>query len=125
MAPVLKTGEGMCPHAGSNPARVAYIPFPNSLNGRYTGMNDKIMPIGDRIVVQGQTEEEKTQSGLILSSEPKENPNMGKVIAVSPEVHELEVGQTVVYSKHVGTQVKLSGEQYLILRLGDILGVVE
>ena len=71
-------------------------------------MNSKLRPIGDRLVVQSHAEEEKTQSGLILSSEPKENPNMGKVIAVSPDIAEsICVGSTVVYSQHVGTTIKL------------------
>lgn len=88
-------------------------------------MNGILRPIGDRLVVQGQTEEEKTKSGLILSSEPKENPNMGKVISVSSEIEDIEPGMTVVYSNHVGTVVKLGTETYLILRLNDILGIVE
>ena len=89
-------------------------------------MNGNLHPIGDRLVVKGQTEEEKSQSGLILSSEPKENPNMGQVIAVSSEIaDEIKVGSTVVYSKHVGTTIKMGSETYLILRLGDVLGIVE
>lgn len=88
-------------------------------------MNNTLRPIGDRLVIQSQTEEEKTKSGLILSSEPKENPNMGKVVAVSSEIEDIKVGATVVYSKHVGTVVKMGGESYLILRLNDILGIVE
>ena len=88
-------------------------------------MNYNLRPIGDRLVVQNQIEEEKSQSGLILSSEPKENPNMGKVIAVSSEIDGIHVGQTVAYSKHVGTEVKMGSDSYLILRLGDVLAIVE
>lgn len=89
-------------------------------------MSYNLRPIGDRLVVQSQTEEEKTQSGLILSSEPKENPNMGLVIAVSPEIEDaISVGSKIVYSKHVGTVVKLGTETFLILRLNDVLGIVE
>ena len=88
-------------------------------------MNCKLRPIGDRLVVQNQIEEEKSQSGLILSSEPKENPNMGKVLEVSSEIDEIKVGQIVAYSKHVGTEVKMGTESYLILRLSDVLAIVE
>ena len=78
-------------------------------------------------------EEEKTKSGIILTGEAKEKPQQAEVIAVGPggivdgkEVKmQVKAGQKVIYSKYSGTEVKLDGEEYIIVRQNDILAVVE
>jgi chaperonin GroES len=94
----------------------------------------KIRPLQDRILVKRVAEEEKTKGGIIIPDTAKEKPVEGKVIAVGPgkatdsgTVRELGVkkGDTVLFGKYAGTEVKLDGEEHLILREDDILGVIE
>ena len=92
-----------------------------------------IKPLADRVVVKMTEAEEKTQSGIILASSAKEKPQMAEVLAVGPggvvdgkEVTMyVHVGDKVVYSKYAGTEVKLDGTEYIIVRQNDILAVVE
>ena len=92
-----------------------------------------LKPVGDRIVIEVKQKEEKTESGIFLPDTAKEKPLEGKVIAVGegrwengkripPEV---KVGDTVIYSKYAGTEVKVQDKEYLIVRENDILAVVE
>lgn len=92
-----------------------------------------LKPLGDRVVIQVVEGEEKTASGIVLPDSAKEKPQEGKIVAVgSGKVTEngeriaLEVseGQTVIYSKYAGTEVKYEGNEYLILRESDILAVI-
>ena len=76
----------------------------------------KLVPLGDRVVLKQCEAEEKTKSGIILAGQAKEKPQEAEVIAV---------GQKVIYSKYAGTEVKLDGEEYIIVRQNDILAVVE
>ncbi len=94
----------------------------------------KIVPIGDRIVVKLEENEEKTKSGIVLPDTAKEKPQRGKVVAVgsgrildSGKKVELEVkeGDTVIFSKYAGTEVKLDGEKYLILSESDVLAIIK
>ena len=93
----------------------------------------KIKPLADRVVIKLVEEEETTKGGLILSGSAKEKPQVAEVIAVGPggNVDGKEVtmyvtaGQKVIYSKYAGTEVKLDGETYIIVRQSDILAVVE
>ncbi|MPZ87538.1 MAG: co-chaperone GroES [Nitriliruptorales bacterium] len=94
----------------------------------------KIKPLEDRIVVQANEAEETTASGLVIPDTAKEKPQEGTVVAVGPgrisdqgERIKLDVneGDTVVYSKYGGTEIKLGGEEYLILSARDILAIVE
>ncbi|CBK80758.1 Co-chaperonin GroES (HSP10) [Coprococcus catus GD/7] len=93
----------------------------------------KLVPLGDRVVLKQCEAEEKTKSGIILAGQAKEKPQEAKVIAVGPggvvdgkEVTmQVAVGQKVIYSKYAGTEVKLDGEEYIIVRQNDILAVVE
>jgi len=93
----------------------------------------KLKPLGDRVVIKMMEAEEKTKSGLILTGSAKEKPEMAEVVEVGPggvidgkEVKmTVEKGQKVITSKYAGTEVKLDGEEYTIVRQGDILAVVE
>ncbi|THB77088.1 MAG: co-chaperone GroES [Desulfobulbaceae bacterium] len=94
----------------------------------------KIRPLNDRILVQRLEEEEKTAGGIIIPDSAKEKPAEGKVVAVGPgklsdsgERVALQVkeGDVVLFSKYGGTDVKLDGENYLIMREDDVLGVLE
>ena len=93
----------------------------------------KIRPLQDRIVVRRLTEEEKTAGGLIIPDTAKEKPQEAEVIAVGSgkvlddgKVHPLEVkpGDKILFSKYSGTEVKIDGEEYLVVREDDILGIV-
>lgn len=93
-----------------------------------------IKPIGDRVLVEPLTGEEKTAGGIYLPDTAKEKPQEGKVVAVgtgktldSGEKVELSVkkGDKVIYSKYGGTEIKHDGKEYLILREDDILAIVE
>ena len=93
----------------------------------------KLIPLSDRVVVKAIEAEETTKSGLILPGSAKEKPQVMEVIAVGPSgtVDGKEVpmtvkpGQKVITSKYSGTEVKVDGEEYTIVRVGDILAVVE
>ncbi len=92
----------------------------------------KIKPLADRVVIKMQEAEEKTKSGIILAESAKEKPEIAQVVAVGPggivdgkEIKmELEVGDKVLISKYSGTEVKLDGEQFTILRQSDVLAKV-
>ena len=92
-----------------------------------------IKPLLDRVVVKMVEAEETTKSGLILTGNAKEKPQMAEVIAVGPGgvvdgkdvTMSVNVGDKVIYSKYAGNEVKLDGEEYIIVRQSDILAVVE
>ena len=92
-----------------------------------------IKPLFDRIVIKMTEAEETTKSGIILASSAKEKPEIAEVVAVGPggiidgnEVKMiLKVGDKVLISKYAGTEVKVDGEEYSILRQSDVLAVVE
>ena len=93
----------------------------------------KLVPLGDRVVLKLLEAEEKTKSGIILTSAAQEKPQEAEVVAVGPggvvdgkEVTmQVKEGQKVIYSKYAGTEVKLDGNEYIIVRQSDILAVVE
>ena len=93
----------------------------------------KLMPLGDRVVLKQLEAEETTKSGIILTGTAQEKPQEAEVIAVGPGgmvdgkevVMQVKEGQKVIYSKYAGTEVKLEGEEYIIVRQNDILAVVE
>ncbi|MCI6737917.1 MAG: co-chaperone GroES [Intestinibacter sp.] len=93
----------------------------------------KIRPLADRVVIKRIEAEEKTASGIVLPSAAKEQPQAAEVIEVGPggmvdgnEVKmEVKVGDKVIFSKYAGTEIKVDGEEYIILRQSDILAVVE
>ena len=92
-----------------------------------------VKPLGDRVVIKNCEAEETTKSGIILTSAAKEKPQMAMVIAVGPggNVDDKEItmhvktGEKVIYSKYAGTEVKIDGEELIIVRQSDILAVVE
>jgi chaperonin GroES len=93
----------------------------------------KLVPLADRVVLKQTTPEEKTKSGIILTSQSQEKPQQAEVIAVGPggmidgkEVTmNVKVGDVVVYSKYAGSEVKLEDEEYIIVKQSDILAIVE
>lgn len=93
----------------------------------------KIRPLADRVVIKKVEAEEKTASGIILPGSAKEQPQMAEVIEVGPggvvdgnEIKmEVTIGDKVIYSKYAGNEVKINGEEYIILRQSDILAIVE
>jgi chaperonin GroES len=94
----------------------------------------KIRPLQDRLIVKRIAEEEKTKGGLIIPDTAKEKPQEGKVIAVGKgkanedgKVTPLDVkaGDRVLFGKYSGTEIKIDGEEHLIMREDDILGIIE
>ena len=92
-----------------------------------------IKPLEDRIVVQAVEAETTTASGLVIPETAKEKPQEGTVLAVGPGRFEdgvrvpldVKIGDRVLYSKYGGTEVKYSGEEYLVLSARDVLAVIE
>lgn len=94
----------------------------------------KLKPLQDRILVQRVEEENKTKGGIIIPDTAKEKPAEGKVIAVGNGkigedgkriAIEVKVGDRVLFGKYSGTEVKVDGEEYLIMREDDVLGIIE
>ena len=93
----------------------------------------KLNPLSDRVVLKQHEAEETTKSGIILASSAQEKPQEAEVVAVGPggvvdgkEIKmQVSVGQKVIYSKYAGTEVKLDGDEFIIVRQDDILAVVE
>ncbi|MFY9257314.1 MAG: co-chaperone GroES [Dethiobacteria bacterium] len=93
-----------------------------------------LKPLSDRIVVKPLEAEEKTASGIVLPDTAKEKPQEGEVMAVGPgkvlengtrQEMELKVGDKIIYSRYAGTEIKIKGEEYLILRQDDVLALVQ
>lgn len=91
-------------------------------------------PLGDRILVKPKQSEEKTKSGIVLPDSAKEKPQEGEVVAVGEGAKdengkkipmEIKAGDTVLYSKYSGTEVKIDGEEHLIIKESDVLAIVE
>jgi len=94
----------------------------------------KIKPLQDRILVKRLTGEDKTKGGIIIPDSAKEKPFEGEVIAVgngkvlengTKQPLDVKTGDRVLFSKYAGTEVKLDGEEYSIMREDDILGIIE
>lgn len=92
-----------------------------------------LRPLGDRVVLKQLVAEETTKSGIVLTGTAKEKPQEAEIVAVGPggvvdgkEIKmEVTVGQKVIYSRYAGTEVKLEGQEYIIVKQSDILAVVE
>ena len=96
--------------------------------------NIKIQPLGDRVVIKALSRETVTGGGIVLPDTVKEKPQEGEILAVGPGkvldngkrvTLEVQIGQKVLFAKYAGTEVKMDGEEYLILRESDIMGIVE
>ena len=93
----------------------------------------KLVPLGDRVVLQQLEAEETTKSGIVLPGQAQEKPQQAEVVAVGPgglvdgkEVKmEVKVGDKVIYSKYAGTEVKLDEEEYIVVKQNDILAIIE
>ncbi len=94
----------------------------------------KIRPLNDRILVKRMASEEMSAGGIIIPDSAKEKPAEGEIVAVGPGklngkgervAMDVKAGDSVLFSKYGGTDIKLDGEDYLIMREDDILGVVE
>ncbi|MBS5787049.1 MAG: co-chaperone GroES [Clostridioides difficile] len=93
----------------------------------------KIRPLADRVVIKKVEAEEKTASGIVLPGAAKEQPQVAEVVEVGPGgivdgkevVMELKVGDQVIFQKYAGTEVKLQGEEFTILKQSDVLAVLE
>lgn len=94
----------------------------------------KIRPLQDRVIVKRVEEEEKTKGGIIIPDTAKEKPQEGEIIAAGPGKVtdegkkiplEVKVGDRVLFGKYAGTEIKIDGEEHLIMREDDILGIIE
>jgi chaperonin GroES len=92
----------------------------------------KLRPLHDRVIVERLEEEKKSAGGIIIPDQAKEKPMKGKVVAVGPgkrsddgKLHPLDVksGDTILFGKYSGTEVKLDGTEYVVMREDDIMGV--
>ncbi|MFN5540038.1 MAG: co-chaperone GroES [Candidatus Melainabacteria bacterium] len=99
-----------------------------------TKAKTKLVPVEDRIVVEKHEPEEKTSGGILIPDSAKEKPQQALVIAVGPGKRDdkgnlipvdIKVGEKILYPKYSGTEIKLDGNEYLILRATDVLAKVE
>jgi len=93
-----------------------------------------LKPLGDRLIVEPIEQEELTASGIVLPETAKEKPMQGKVLAIGPGARkedgsriamDVSTGDTVLYAKYAGTEVKLENKKYLILKETDVLAIVQ
>jgi chaperonin GroES len=93
-----------------------------------------LKPLGDRIIVEAVTAEEVTKGGIVLPDSAKEKPQEGNVVAVGPgklmdngkiAPMEVKIGDRVVYSKYGGSEIKINGSEFIVLRQDDVLGIVD
>ena len=92
-----------------------------------------IKPLGDRVVVRSMEQEEKTASGIIVPDTAKEKPQKGQVLAVGPgkvldngtrQPMDVKNGDTVIFAKYAGSEIKVDGEEVLIIRESDVLAIL-
>jgi len=94
----------------------------------------KIKPLGDRLVVERIEQEEKTAGGIIIPDTAKEKPKQGKVLAVGPGAKDengkripvdVEAGDIVLFTQWAGSEIKMDGKDYLVLKESDVIGIIE
>jgi len=94
----------------------------------------KVRPLHDRVIVQRTEEEQKSKGGIIIPDTAKEKPQEGKIIAVGKGKMlddgklvplDVKVGDKVLFNKYAGSDIKIEGEEYMIMREEDVLGVIE
>ncbi|EGF1229049.1 co-chaperone GroES [Campylobacter jejuni] len=82
-------------------------------------------PLGKRVLVKRVEETKTTASGIIIPDNAKEKPLMGEVVAVGKEIADIANGDKIVFAKYGGTEIKLDNNEYLVLNLDDILGILK
>ncbi|MBK2000218.1 co-chaperone GroES [Campylobacter sp. LH-2024] len=82
-------------------------------------------PLGKRVLIKRVEETKTTSSGIIIPDNAKEKPLMGEVIAVSKEINDVSSGDKIMFSKYGGTEIKLDNDEYLVLNIDDILGILK
>lgn len=87
----------------------------------------KVKPIGDRVLVKLEQTEEKTSGGIYIPQTAQEKTQVGKVVAIGDDKDaiQVKVGQKIMYDKYAGTTIKVDGEEQLILKMADILAIIE
>jgi chaperonin GroES len=87
----------------------------------------KVKPLGDRVMVKVEKSETKSTGGIIIPDTAQEKTQQGVVVEVGDdkEVIKVKAGQKVMYDKYAGTQIKVNGEEHLILKMADVIAVVE
>ena len=89
----------------------------------------RLVPLGDRVVLKQLEAEETTKSGIVLPGSAQEKPQQAEVVAVGPGTDEVKmevsVGDSVIYSKYAGTEVKVDDEEYIVVKQNDILAIVK
>lgn len=93
----------------------------------------KLVPLGDRVVLKQLVAEETTKSGIVLPGQTKEKPQEAEVVAVGPGIlpdgkeikMSVKPGDKVIYTKYAGTEVKMDGEEFILVKQSDILAIVE
>ena len=93
----------------------------------------KLVPLGDRVVLKQLVAEETTKSGIVLPGQTKEKPQEAEVVDVGPGIlpdgkeikMSVKAGDKVIYTKYAGTEVKMDGEEYILVKQSDILAIVE
>ena len=97
-------------------------------------MSKKLKPLGDRLVIKPNEQEEMTASGLVLPETAKEKPQQGTILAVGPGRRDddgnrieldVAINDTVLYAKYAGNEIKIDGEKLLILKESDVLAILE
>lgn len=89
----------------------------------------KLVPLGDRVVLKQLKAEATTKSGIVLPGQEKEKPQQAEVVAVGPGTEEVKMevkkGDMVIYAKYAGTEVKLDGDEFVVVKQNDILAIVK
>lgn len=85
-----------------------------------------VKPLGERVLIKVAPAEEKTASGLVIPATAQEKTNQGVVVAIGDaDTIKVKVGEKVIYDKYAGTQLKINGEDHLLLNYGDVLAVMQ
>jgi len=82
-------------------------------------------PLGERVLVERTEVENKTASGIIIPDNAKEKPQTAKVVAIGDKVEDVRVGDTIMFEQYRGAELKLEGEEYLILNIENVIGILD
>ena len=84
-----------------------------------------VKPLGDRVLVKVSEAEEKTKSGIVLPGQAKEQPQIAEVLAVANDEMDVKIGDKVIFSKFSGTDIKIDGNEYIVVKVEDLLAVIK